>query len=66
MRFFEWLSFKPKILQKPVRSGTWALCKHCKYEGFVYGTPYSGGHEGTGVSAPWCPRCGLNDQLVRV
>lgn len=34
-------------------------CEHCGYEGPAYGTPTS-----EGVSAPWCPTCGINNQLT--
>lgn len=37
------------------------LCNYCGYKGPVYGTPSS-----EGVSAPWCPQCGLNNQLVEI
>ncbi len=37
-------------------------CKHCGYTGPCYGTPFVGGK--SGVSAPWCKRCGLNDGLT--
>ncbi len=53
----EWKSV-PRKARLPVRSGAWATCEHCKYEGYVYGTAHS-----NGVSAPWCPQCGLNNQL---
>lgn len=33
----------------------------CGYEGYCYGTPYNGG-----VSAPWCPKCQMNNGLIKV
>ena len=41
-------------------------CGHCGFEGYCYGTPFMGGSSGGGVSAPWCPRCGMNNKLVPV
>lgn len=41
-------------------------CGHCGFEGHCYGTPFIGGMSGGGVSAPWCPKCGLNNKLVLV
>lgn len=38
-------------------------CDWCGYVGPVYGTPFLGGGN-SGVSAPWCPRCNLNNMLV--
>lgn len=35
------------------------VCLNCNYEGHVYGIPTS-----KGVSAPFCPRCGVNNKLV--
>ncbi len=32
---------------------------NCDYEGPCYGAPAS-----TGVSAPWCPKCGMNHKLM--
>lgn len=40
-------------------------CGHCGFEGHCYGVPFVSGSSG-GVSAPWCPRCGINDKLVPV
>jgi len=37
-------------------------CEHCGYIGHCYGTPIIGGKTSS-VSAPWCRRCGKNDQL---
>ena len=54
-------------MSEGIRSGDKARCLHCKYEGYVYGTPYSGGrNHGAGVSAPWCPKCEINDQLEKL
>jgi len=36
-------------------------CLHCGYIGYVYGIP-----TGSGVSAPFCPQCGINNKLVDV
>lgn len=36
-------------------------CGHCGYIGPCYGTPFVG--KTTGISAPWCKRCGMNDML---
>ena len=33
-------------------------CGHCEYEGYCYGIPHN-----TGVSAPFCYRCGMNNKL---
>jgi hypothetical protein len=41
-------------------------CGYCGYEGPCYGTPFVGGSSGGGVSAPWCPKCGINSKLVPV
>jgi rubredoxin len=38
-------------------------CGWCGYVGPAYGTPFFGGSN-SGVSAPWCPRCGINNMLV--
>ena len=35
-----------------------ARCLHCGFVGPVYGIPHT-----NGVSAPFCPRCGLNSKL---
>lgn len=35
-------------------------CGHCGFEGLCYGAPHSGG-----VSAPFCPKCGMNDKLTK-
>jgi predicted RNA-binding Zn-ribbon protein involved in translation (DUF1610 family) len=42
-----------------LRSGSFAYCKCCGYEGFVYGTLI-----GDKVCHPWCPSCGKNNMLV--
>lgn len=34
-------------------------CLNCNYKGYVYGVPTS-----NGVSAPFCPNCGMNNKLV--
>lgn len=52
-------------MSEGIKSGEMAQCRHCGYSGFVYGTPFIGGG-GAGVSAPWCPKCGLNNQLVKL
>lgn len=65
MTIFRWPLLKPE--PTPIRSGDSVTCKNCKYEGRAYGVPHSGGYgHNAGVSAPWCPRCGLNNQLVKV
>jgi len=35
------------------------ICGHCGFKGHCYGAATS-----EGVSAPWCSRCGRNDELV--
>ena len=37
-------------------------CGHCGYIGPCYGTPVVGGKI-SGISAPWCKCCGMNDKL---
>jgi hypothetical protein len=49
-------------LPTSIRSGTICRCGHCGFEGHCYGTPTSS----IGVSAPWCPQCGLNNQLTPI
>ncbi len=39
-------------------------CGNCDYEGPAYGTAHSGGlGHMAGMSAPWCPKCGMNHKL---
>lgn len=40
------------------RSGNTYTCGYCKYTGPCYGESWA-----TGVTAPWCPKCGKNDKL---
>ena len=47
--------------RKEIKSGTYCKCGYCGYEGYAYGTPYFGTI--SGVSAPWCQRCGRNNKL---
>ena len=57
--------FKKKITSEQcaisgvVRSGTYCKCKACKHEGYAYGVP-----TGKGVTAGFCQRCGINNQLI--
>lgn len=44
-----------------IKSGSNVLCKNCGFKGRAYGTMI-----GTSVSAPWCPKCGLNNKLVEI
>lgn len=44
-----------------IRSGTVCKCEFCGYVGPCYGTPIIPPGK---VSAPWCPKCGLNDRLT--
>lgn len=44
-----------------IRSGTVCTCGFCGYVGPCYGIPVV---PPGSVSAPWCPRCGLNNKLV--
>ncbi len=46
---------------KQPKAGDQARCGHCGYEGIVLGQPTS-----TRVSAPWCPKCKMNDQLTKI
>lgn len=46
-----------------LRSGDSYRCGYCGYEGKCYGTPTS---DKVGVSAPWCPRCGMNNRLIPI
>jgi hypothetical protein len=40
-------------------------CSFCGYTGHCYGTPFVGGDK-SGVSAPWCYNCGLNNTLEKI
>jgi len=42
-----------------VRSGSYCKCNACKHEGYAYGIPTS-----KGVTAGFCQRCGINNQLI--
>lgn len=44
-----------------IKSGEWVKCNACGHVGYAYGTMI-----GSSVSAPWCSKCGVNNQLVRV
>lgn len=44
----------------PPAANRWR-CGHCGYIGPCYGQPMS-----SGLSAPWCARCQLNDKLERI
>ena len=56
---------KKALTKIPIKSGSYCKCHHCKFEGFVYGTPILDG-KNSGVTAPWCPRCGKNDKLEQI
>ncbi len=44
---------------KEIKSGDHVKCK-CGYIGYVYGIP-----TGNGITAPWCPKCQMNNKLTK-
>lgn len=43
------------------KSGNVFVCSHCGFTGACYGVPFIGAQ--SGISAPYCQRCGRNDGL---